>query len=140
MTAATLYCVEEERNKRHEIMQIYKKRLKDIEGIKIVTTLEGKESSYQYFVIQVDGSKFGISRDQLHMLLKEANVFPRKYFYPLCSSFNWYENNISAKPSNLVVANKIVNETLALPYYGGLTGSVAHDICDMILEIRNSRR
>lgn len=135
-----LKCVEEERKKRHEIMQVYKKRLKNVKGLKIVTNLEGEESSYQYFVIQVNEKDFGISRDKLHMILKEYNVFTRKYFYPLCSSFSWFKDNISRSTSNLLVANKIVNETLALPYYGELGRNQVNDICDMILEVNSSWR
>ena len=53
-------------------------------------------SSYQYFVIEIDEELYGKSRDWLHEQLKQYNVFTRKYFYPLCSDFEWYKHLESA--------------------------------------------
>ncbi|UYO99189.1 DegT/DnrJ/EryC1/StrS family aminotransferase [Oceanotoga sp. DSM 15011] len=106
-----------EKNKRLIIKKIYEDNLKDIDGIKFYTD---KSSSQQYFVVGIDEKDFGISRDFLYEKLKKYNIYTKKYFSPLCSTFNWYSDLETAKKENLLVANKVVNEVIALPFYGDL--------------------
>lgn len=127
-----LKLVETERKKRHEIKRAYEYYLKDVPGIDVLTKLEGERSSYQYFVIQVDEELYGKSRDWLHEILKEYNVFTRKYFYPLCSEFEWYQHLESASKDNLPNANKTVTQVLAMPYYGELQLESVEKICKVI--------
>ncbi|MEK5208050.1 DegT/DnrJ/EryC1/StrS family aminotransferase [Psychrobacillus sp. FSL H8-0510] len=127
-----LKLVETERNKRHEIKRTYESYLKDVPGINVLTKLEGESSSYQYFVIQIDEELYGKSRDWLHEKLKEFNVFTRKYFYPLCSDFQWYDHLESARKENLPVAQKVVTQVLAMPYYGELQKEAVEKICKVI--------
>ena len=133
-----LKLVEDERNRRDNIKKIYENELKDIEGINILTKLNGKESSYQYFVIEVDDIKYGISRDKLHEKLKKYNIFTRKYFYPLCSEFEWYKTLPSIGKENLPIAHKIVDRVLCMPYYGDLSKTDVKKICEIIKMIRDS--
>ncbi|KQL33387.1 DegT/DnrJ/EryC1/StrS aminotransferase family protein [Psychrobacillus sp. FJAT-21963] len=131
-----LKLVESERQKRHEIKRTYEQNLKDIPGINVLTKLEGNSSSYQYFVIQIDEEKYGNSRDWLHEKLKEYKVFTRKYFYPLCSDFQWYDHLESARKENLTQAHKAVTQVLAMPYYGELQIESVEKICKVIRESR----
>lgn len=115
-----LKIIDEERAKRQLIKSKYEETLVDIPGVRIVTNLENEESSYQYFVIEINEEKFGKSRDFVHEELKKYNVFTRKYFNPLCSDFEWYQNLESARPENLPNAHKTVTQVLSMPYYGDL--------------------
>jgi len=127
-----LKLVETERQKRHEIKRVYERYLKDIPGINVLTKLEGESSSYQYFVIQIDEVLYGKSRDWIHEKLKEQNVFTRKYFYPLCSDFQWYEHLKSGRKENLPFAQKAITQALAMPYYGELEIESVEKICKVI--------
>ncbi|SDO00962.1 dTDP-4-amino-4,6-dideoxygalactose transaminase [Psychrobacillus sp. OK028] len=127
-----LKLVENERKKRLKIKRAYESYLKDVPGISVLTKLEDECSSYQYFVIQIDEELYGKSRDWLHEKLKEYNVFTRKYFYPLCSDFEWYQHLDSARKENLPIANKTVTEVLAMPYYGDLQLESVEKICKVI--------
>lgn len=127
-----LKLVETERKKRHEIKRAYELYLNDVPGINVLTKLEDECSSYQYFVIQIDEELYGRSRDWLHEKLKEYNVFTRKYFYPLCSNFEWYQHLESARKENLPVANKTVTQVLAMPFYGELQLESVEKICKVI--------
>lgn len=129
-----LKLVETERKKRHEIKRVYQSCLKNVPGITVLTTLEDEHSSYQYFVIQIDEELYGRSRDWLHEKLKEYNVFTRKYFYPLCSDFEWYQHLESARKENLPNANKTVTQVLAMPYYGELPLKSVEKICKVICD------
>lgn len=130
-----LKLVEAEREKRHEIKRAYEQNLAEVPGIKVLTNLEGDNSSYQYFVIQIEEDLYGKSRDWLHEKLKEYNVFTRKYFYPICSDFHWYEHLESARKENLPFAQKAVTQLLAMPFYGELRIDSVEKICEVIRSI-----
>ncbi len=134
MGLEVLKLVEEERQKRKNIKKIYEENLKEIEGIRIITTLDDEESSYQYFVIEIEENKFGKSRDYIYEKLKDNNVYARKYFYPLCSNFEWYNDNESAKKEKLPIANEKICNVLSLPFYGDLEEDDVSRLCNIILK------
>lgn len=130
-----LNMVDSERLNRNRIKEIYEENLKNIPGIGVITSLSGNSSSYQYFVIEIDEDKYGRSRDWVHEELKKYNVFTRKYFYPLCSDFQWYKHLESAKPKNLPNAQNAVTRVLSMPYYGELELESVEGICSILKEI-----
>ena len=133
-----LKIVEEERAKRKAIKNIYIEGLKDIPGIRVLNNLDDEDASYQYFTIEVNEEEYGISRNELHVELEKYNVFTRKYFYPLCSEFEWYNDLESAKAQNLPCAHDIINKVLSMPYYGELKESEVMQICNIIKELSSS--
>lgn len=123
--------IEDEKRKRRKILNIYDRRLKNIKGIIFNTEL--KKYNLQYFVIKIDKKLFGKSRDEVNGLFKAYNVYTRKYFYPLCSNYPHYKNNISSERSKLAVANRVSKEVLALPFHGNLSEEDANSICDILI-------
>ncbi|MBO0588606.1 DegT/DnrJ/EryC1/StrS family aminotransferase [Sporosarcina sp. E16_8] len=140
MGLEVLKLVDEERAKRHILKKTYEQHLALLPGIRVLTTLEEDSSSYQYFVIEIDESRFGKSRDWLHEQLKDYNVFTRKYFYPLCSDFHWYRHLESTQRENLSQAQKSVGQVLAMPFYGELGISSVIKICEIIEELHISHK
>jgi dTDP-4-amino-4,6-dideoxygalactose transaminase len=130
-----LNLVNEEREKRKNIKKAYEKGLAEINGIRILTNLDNESSSYQYFTIEINADKFGVSRDYLHSELEKHNIFTRKYFYPLCSDFSWYKELRSANSENLPQAHKSVKEVLSMPFYGELEIESVGIICEIIKDI-----
>ena len=127
-----LKIVKEERKRRKYIKKLYENGLCNIPGIEIVNKLDDENSSYQYFTIEIDEYKYGISRDELHIELKKYNIITRKYFYPLCSEFEWYKHLPSAKKENLPVSHEVVKKVLSMPYYGELNIEDVNQICEII--------
>lgn len=127
-----LNVVEEEREKRKSIKKAYEEGLANIPGIKVINKLDDENASYQYFTIEVSENEYGISRDKLHLELEKYNVFTRKYFYPLCSEFEWYKHLPSSKKENLPVAHEVVKKVLSMPYYGELKFEEVNQICEII--------
>jgi dTDP-4-amino-4,6-dideoxygalactose transaminase len=123
--------IDEERRKRQAVVETYKQNLADIEGIRIFEIPTDIKNSYQYFIIRV-GRQYGMSRDELHLKLKEYNVITRKYFYPLCSDYSCYSYLPSANPASLPVAHEAVKEVLCLPLYGALSMDEVEKICQLI--------
>jgi len=133
MGLEVLKLVEEEREKRRKLKKTYIKKLENVPGLRIITEEKDESDSYQYFVIAIDQDQFGKSRNQVHEELKKHNIFTRKYFYPLCSNFNWYSKNQSAEKERLPIANLMVEQTLSLPFYGDLEEEMVKNICDLII-------
>ncbi len=140
MGLEVLKLVDEERAKRHKLKKIYEQHLAHLPGIRVFTNLESDSSSYQYFVIEIDEKEYGKSRDTLHEQLKKYNVFTRKYFYPLCSEFEWYKHLESAQHERLPQAQKSVEQVLAMPFYGELEIASVIKICEIIEELHISHK
>lgn len=121
--------IDGERKKRKILFETYKKCLQDVGGVSLLDQMPGVKNSFQYFVIRIDEKKFGRSREYVYQKFKDYNVFTRKYFYPLCSSYPHYKNLPSSKKSNLPVATKVVSEVLSMPFYGELRVEDIERIC-----------
>ena len=112
------------------LTNIYKENLCGVYGINFLEEKDYIKYNYQYFPILINKDQFGISRDQVYKKMREYNVFPRKYFYPLCVDYKYYKKKIII-PS----ARRIVNEVLCLPLYGELTENDIEKICDILLNL-----
>jgi dTDP-4-amino-4,6-dideoxygalactose transaminase len=128
----TLDMVSMEQQKRKRIAEIYMSRLTGLEGLRLPTQTPGVTPSYQYFVIRIDSKRARLTRDALYDRLRIYNIFPRKYFYPLCSEYSCYRMLPSSHPTYLPVAHVVASEVLCLPFYGDLGETSAHRICDII--------
>jgi dTDP-4-amino-4,6-dideoxygalactose transaminase len=131
-----LDCVPEELRRRQAILDRYRQGLAGIAGLTIVAEPPGVDSSRQYFVVRIDASAFGCSRDVVFDRLKRYNVFARKYFYPLCTEYDCYRALPSSAPELLPVANEAVRQVLCLPLYGALPLTAVDAICTIIKDIQ----
>ena len=111
----------------------YRTALKDVPGIRILHDIEGVHHNYAYFPIFVDEKKYGISRDALYEKLKEHNIYGRRYFYPLISTFSAYKGLDSASPENLPIAHKLADQVICLPMYAGLNDEDINRVINHII-------
>ena len=118
-------------NKRREIDNRYRNELQNIKGIKCVDFSHFKRANYSYFPILIDDD-FGLSRDALYQLLKDKNIFARRYFYPLITDFPMYRSLPSAAKTNLPVATKAANSVLCLPIYPAMSEFDVENIISII--------
>ncbi|MFT6550765.1 MAG: dTDP-4-amino-4,6-dideoxygalactose transaminase [Zhongshania marina] len=117
--------------RRKEIDSIYRDQLKGVSGIRIPVGQLGVENNYSYFPILVDDD-FRMTRDALHELMVENNIYTRRYFYPLISEFSMYRGLPSAALSNLPIASGISKKILCLPIYPALLNDDVSRVVDMI--------
>lgn len=117
---------------RHQVARRYRDALKDVEGITIWQDLPGVKHNYSYFPIFVDSEKFGMTRDELYFKMQSHQVFGRRYFYPLISTFSTYRGLASSSRENLPNAYKMADEVICLPMYHNLT---EEDVDKVIQEI-----
>jgi len=118
-------------NARRKIAEFYRETLKDVSGISYLEDFPDVRHNYSYFPIFVDSKQYGMTRDELYFKLQEYNIFGRRYFYPLISTFSTYKGLESAKPENLPVATKIADSVICLPMYAELE----NDDISLIVEI-----
>ncbi|MEY8339209.1 DegT/DnrJ/EryC1/StrS family aminotransferase [Lachnospiraceae bacterium 62-35] len=116
--------------KRKKLADRYRERLKDREGIRLCPMKEGVAYNYAYMPVVFDG--FSRNRDELCNMLKEHNIYPRKYFYPCVNAYECYRNQYS--PNDTPVAHSISEKVLTLPIYPDLPLEAVDYICDLILE------
>jgi len=107
-------------SERASIYQRYTELLADIEDIDLIQVPENVSWNYAYFPILIKKA-FPLSRDDVYELLKTENIYTRRYFFPLISSFAMYRGLPTSSPENLPYANKIADEVLCLPIYPGLS-------------------
>jgi dTDP-4-amino-4,6-dideoxygalactose transaminase len=103
--------------KRKALSELYRTLLKDVDGISYLPDNDSVTNNYSYFPILVDQKEYGISRDALYEKLKEHNIFSRRYFYPLISTFEPYKELASAATENLLIATEIAQKVLCLPIF-----------------------
>ena len=119
-------------DRRHEVALRYREVIDQIEGLFYLREQPNVRYNYGYFPIFVDEAKYGMSRDALYERMKEANVFGRRYFYPLITTFTPYRDYPSAAPTNLPVATKMADEVICLPMHHALTEDDVKRILDCI--------
>ena len=118
--------------KRKAVAERYREALKDIPGIRMLKDIEGVRHNYAYFPIFIDETVYGLSRDTLYAKLQEYNIYGRRYFYPLISTFSAYKGLESANPKNLPVAHKLADQVLCLPMFAGLDPDNEDKIIDIV--------
>ena len=106
--------------KRQVVDEIYRQALQDVPGITCLATPVGTTPNHSYFPILV-GADYPLNRDMLHQKFKDCNIYTRRYFYPLISSFPMYEGIPSAAPENLPAATVAAQNVLCLPIYPALS-------------------
>mgnify|MGYP002521588883 FL=1 len=119
---------------RHQVAIKYREALKDVEGITYFEDIPHVKHNYSYFPIFVDAEKYGMTRDELYFKMKELDVWGRRYFYPLISTFSTYRGLESAAPSNLPNAHKMAESVICLPMHHGLTDDDVQRVIECIVK------
>ena len=117
--------------KRKTIVEHYRQRLSECEGIKLSTIQENVESNYAYFPVVFDGYKY--TRNEIYEKLKLNGINARKYFFPLTNSFECYRNYPTAGVEKTPVAQHLALRVLTLPLYADLQLDDVERICNIIL-------
>jgi dTDP-4-amino-4,6-dideoxygalactose transaminase len=106
---------------RHQAAIRYREGLRNIDGLTYMEDMPGVKHNYSYFPIFIDAEKYGMTRDELYMKLKEHNILGRRYFYPLISEFETYKGLPSSGRDNLPKAHQVADSVICLPMHHELT-------------------
>ena len=122
----------EEQERRKKIKEFYDEKLSKIKGIRVPQIPDNTTNSYQYYPIVIE-DEYPITRDELYKKYREQDIMVRKYFYPACTDYDCYKNNLEVKLGRFRVTNDIKMRMLCLPYYGTLTESDLKRICEVLI-------
>ena len=106
---------------RQKVAVAYREALRNVDGISFWDDMPGVRHNYSYFPIFVDAKKYGMTRDELYMKMKDQGVWGRRYFYPLISEFSTYRGLESSRPENLPNAHMMADTVICLPMHHALT-------------------
>lgn len=120
-------------DRRRQIAIHYRESLKSVRGIRFFDDMPGVRHNYSYFPVFVDSCEYGKTRDELYFSLRENNVYARRYFYPLISTFSMYRGLPSATPENLPVATRIANEVICLPIHHEMSDNDLERVINLIV-------
>ena len=118
---------------RKKVAMMYREMLKDVPGITMNNDIPGVKHNYGYFPIFVNEREYGMSRDALYFKMRDNEVWGRRYFYPLISSFTTYKRLRGSEESNLPVATRMANQVICLPIHHLLTEHNVERIVDLIV-------
>ena len=119
--------------RRTELAARYFAALSSARGIGLLTSLSGHKPNHSYFPVLVERA-YPMGRDQLYERLKERNIFGRRYFYPLISSFPMYRGRASASPEHLPVATEVAAQILCLPIYPDMSDADQDRVIQAVME------
>lgn len=118
---------------RQKVAVAYREALRNVEGISFWDDMPGVRHNYSYFPIFVDAEKYGMTRDELYMKMKDQGVWGRRYFYPLISEFSTYRGLESSRPENLPNAHRMADTVICLPMHHALREEEINRIIDCII-------
>lgn len=118
---------------RQKVAVAYRDALRNVDGISFWDDMPGVRHNYSYFPIFVDAEKYGMTRDELYMKMKDQGVWGRRYFYPLISEFSTYRGLESSRPENLPNAHMMADTVICLPMHHALSEEEINRIIDCII-------
>ena len=130
MGLCNLRHLEEALNARREVVDRYRDRLANVNGIRILQPQDGVRQNYAYFPVVFANDVILGGRDGVAAALAENGIIARKYFYPLTCDMPCYKNEPRV---DLPIAREIASTVLTLPLYEGLTLPEVDSICDVII-------
>lgn len=121
---------------RRSIFERYIEKLGCVDGIRVSKPQSNVKPNYAYMPVYFDRSVLGFSRDDVHSVLRENDIYARKYFYPATNELECYKGlGGPATP----VAHDVSMNILTLPIYEGLAMEDVDRICDVIVGMVSRR-
>ena len=116
--------------RRSIITERYTQNLRNINGIKIINTQRATKKNHAYYPILVDELKYGHTRDELSSYLEANSIFARKYFYPIATNYQCFNDKYAN--CDVPVAEYTSQRILTLPLYTDLSLDDVDRICNLI--------
>ena len=103
---------------RSRCAERYTSAILNIPGIRLLTPRQNVSPNHAYYPIVIE-DEYPISRDELYLVMRKHNIFPRKYFYPITSDHACFKNKY--KNCELNNARNLAKRILLLPIYERLS-------------------
>jgi dTDP-4-amino-4,6-dideoxygalactose transaminase len=119
---------------RNQVADAYHAALASIPGISFPDVPEHDRSTYKDFTVLIDADEFGISALQLSQLLAHEGIDTRRYYSPPVHTMRAYRY-LSGVNGSLSVTQRVSDQVLTLPLWGGMTDSDVLGVADAISRI-----
>jgi dTDP-4-amino-4,6-dideoxygalactose transaminase len=110
----------------------YAEQLAGIPGITLVRYDPAERNNHQYVVIEIDDAAAGVTRDEVHAVLRAEQVLARRYFYPACHRMEPYRSRDPAAAVRLPATEALTERVLQLPTGTALGSDEIDTIADTI--------
>lgn len=139
---AALKYVDEAIDLRRQVAIKYREGLRGIPGISFLEEAPEQQvrRNYSYFPVFIDEEEYGLSRDGLYARMQERNIFGRRYFYPLITSFSPYCNFPSGGKDKLPHAHRVADSVICLPIHHELAEADAERVIRVITESQTNKK
>ena len=118
----------------------YREGISAIPGLDLLEYQLEERNNYQYIIIEVDESVFGLSRDELAMVMAAENVDVRRYFYPGCHRMEPYRSYYPMAYLQLPTTERILERVLAFPTGNAVQPDDVSRITNLLSRIHRDRR
>lgn len=115
--------------KRRQHAALYAKLLKGIPGITLPVESPDTKNVFWMYGLCIDKKRFGVSKDELRVLLAAKGIETRSFFIPIHFQPPYYH---AYKREHYPVANRLCRDGLYLPSASTLTENMLTYICDQI--------
>ena len=119
---------------RNDVADAYHSALSTIPGISFPDVPEPDRSTYKDFTVLIDAEEFGISARQLSEMLADEGIDTRRYYSPPVHTMRAYRY-LSGVNGSLAVTQRVSDQVLTLPLWGGMTDSHVLGVADAISRI-----
>ena len=131
MGLCNLRHVEGDIAKRKAVVERYRERLEGLAGVQLNPIQENVTPNYAYFPVVFHEKVFGRTRNEVFDAMQRADIYSRKYFYPLTNTFECFHGKYDVEQTP--VARHMANRVLTLPLYAELEPETVDRICDVII-------
>lgn len=112
--------------------ETYRENLRGIPGLSLLEYGKEDDPNYQYLVLEVDVSTFGLRRDELVAVLHAENILARRYFYPGVHRMEPYRSHFPHASVLLPETEWLADRILHLPTGTGVSAADIGKICGLI--------
>jgi len=127
-----LQLLDEALARRRAIARRYRSELEDLPGVSFQEVNPDDDSTYKDFVILVDPTEFGVTRDVLATALARDGIDTRNYFDPPVHRQRAYRH---VPHDNLEVTEDVARRVIALPMFTALADVDIDRVADVIASI-----
>ncbi|WP_152055411.1 DegT/DnrJ/EryC1/StrS family aminotransferase [Aliarcobacter butzleri] len=114
--------IEDIKKRRKEVVENYRKELKDL--VYFQEQNENATENYSYFPVVFENEELLL---KVQKALNDENIFPRRYFYPSLDTLEYIEPKQECK-----ISRDISKRILCLPIYAELTKAEQNSILNII--------
>ena len=93
----------------------YLSELGGVPGLRMFEYDQRERNNFQYVVLEIDASRFGVSRDDIVAHLHRHNVMARKYFWPGVHRFEPYRSGRPLDHASVPTTDRVAPMVVVLP-------------------------